>query len=76
MTIVPNGSAAVESYAMATVLRKQNVQKNGTGNRHAASTRFHAHRPPAPAPEKLLYAAAETKPAMPAVVAYSTTAAE
>jgi hypothetical protein len=29
MTIVPKGSAAVERYAMATVVRKENMAKKG-----------------------------------------------
>jgi hypothetical protein len=29
MTMVPKGSAAVERYAIATVLRKENMAKNG-----------------------------------------------
>ena len=47
-TIVPNGSAACEVYAIATVLRKANVTKNGAGNSVADSTRFIAQRPSGP----------------------------
>lgn len=39
-TIVPNGSAAVAVYAMATVLRKQNVRNKGPQNRDPVSKRF------------------------------------
>ena len=42
-TIVPKGSAACEVYAIATVLRKANVTKNGAGKSVADSTRFIAH---------------------------------
>jgi len=38
--IVPNGSAAVEVYAMATVFRKQNVMKRGPQNIHPVNSRF------------------------------------
>lgn len=39
-TIVPKGKAAVELYAMATVLRKQNVKNSGPQNKQPVSRRF------------------------------------
>jgi len=47
-TIVPKGSAACELYAIATVLRKQNMRRKGAGKRVAERTRFIAHRPSVP----------------------------
>jgi len=65
--IVPKGRAACELYAMATVLRKQNMHNKGAGNSVAASTRFQAQRPSGP--KKRPNACADTKPAVPAVSA-------
>ena len=38
--MVPNGKAAVALYAMATVLRKQNVKKRGPQNKQPVNNRF------------------------------------
>ena len=38
--IVPNGSAAVALYIMATVLRKQNVRNRGPQNRNPVISKF------------------------------------
>jgi len=39
-TMVPNGSAAVALYAMATVFKKQNVRNRGPQKRHPVKSRF------------------------------------
>mmetsp|Transcript_42533 Transcript_42533/g.105937 ORF Transcript_42533/g.105937 Transcript_42533/m.105937 type:complete len:150 (-) Transcript_42533:1085-1534(-) len=72
--MVPIGRAVCELYAMATVLRKLNMRKRGTGKSVPLSTRLKAQRPIS-VPISLQYKCADTKPANPAVKAYKTIAA-
>ena len=71
MRMVPSGSAAVEAFMMAGVLRMEKVPSSGPGKKTRLSMMFHTQF----CPRSFLYSRAVTKPPTKADTTYSRMAA-